>query len=204
MVKNPPANAGDIRDVGSVLGLGRSAGEKHGNPLQYSCLESPMDRGTWWATVHGVAKSPLQLKQLSTHAHHRRTYHGRVLGKPVINNTLPLTLPAPQRSQRLQRQVPSEKARHSSSRVLQHSPFHLVASAQAEPAVPRTLFPSWVPGGAMVRHPPANARDAGSIPESERSSGGGKSKPFQYCCLENSRRAWRAIQFMGSQRVRHD
>ena len=81
---------------------------------------------------------------------------------------------------------------------------HLVTSAQAEPTVPWTLFPSLVPGGAVVKHPPAIARDAGLIPESERSPGGGKSKPLQYSCLENSRGTWRAIQFMGSQRVRHD
>ena len=57
MVKNPPANAGDMRDTGSIPGLGRCPGERNGNPLQYSCLENPIDRGTWWATVHGVAKS---------------------------------------------------------------------------------------------------------------------------------------------------
>ena len=54
VVKNLPANAGD---AGSILGLGRSPGEGSGNPLQYSCLENPMDRGAWWATVHGVAMS---------------------------------------------------------------------------------------------------------------------------------------------------
>jgi len=52
-----PANAGDVRDVGSISGLGRSPGGGHGNPLQYSCLENPTDRETWWATVHRVAKS---------------------------------------------------------------------------------------------------------------------------------------------------
>ena len=57
MVKNPPADAGDIRDSGSVPGSGRSSEGVCGNPLQYSCLENPMDRGTWWATVHGVTKS---------------------------------------------------------------------------------------------------------------------------------------------------
>ena len=56
MVKNPPANAGDIRDTGSIPRSGRSLGEGHSNPLQYSCLENPMDGGTWQATVHGVAK----------------------------------------------------------------------------------------------------------------------------------------------------
>ena len=57
MVKNLPANAGDVRDTGSIPGLGRSSGEGHGNLLQYSCLENPMDRGAWRATVHRVAKS---------------------------------------------------------------------------------------------------------------------------------------------------
>ena len=56
VVKNPPASTGDIRDMGSIPGLGRSPGEGNGTPLQYSCLENPMDRGAWWATVHGVAK----------------------------------------------------------------------------------------------------------------------------------------------------
>ena len=57
VVKNLPANAGDMRDVGSVPGSGRSPGGESGNPLPYSCLENPMDRGTWRATVHGVAKN---------------------------------------------------------------------------------------------------------------------------------------------------
>ena len=57
MVKNPPASAGDVRDAVLLPGLGRSPGEGHGNPLQDSCLEIPMDRGAWWATVHGVTKS---------------------------------------------------------------------------------------------------------------------------------------------------
>ena len=56
VVKNPPDNAGDIRDVGLIPGLGRSLGAGHDNPLQYSCLENPMDRGSWWSTVHEVTK----------------------------------------------------------------------------------------------------------------------------------------------------
>ena len=56
VVKNPPANAGDIRDVGSIPGSGRSPGGGNGNPLQYSCLENPMDRGAWRATAHGVTE----------------------------------------------------------------------------------------------------------------------------------------------------
>ena len=57
VVKNPPADAGDIRDVGSIPGPERSPGGGNGNPLQYSYLENPMDRGAWWATVHGVTQS---------------------------------------------------------------------------------------------------------------------------------------------------
>ena len=62
MLKKTPANAGDIRDMGSVPGLETSPGVEHGNPLQYSCLENHMDRGAWGVTVHGVAKSVTQLK----------------------------------------------------------------------------------------------------------------------------------------------
>ena len=57
VVNNPPANAESIRDEGSIPGLGRPLEEGHGNPLQYSCLENPMDRGAWWATVHEVTES---------------------------------------------------------------------------------------------------------------------------------------------------
>ena len=56
MVKNLPANAEGLRDLGSVPRLGRSPGERQSNPLQFSCLENPMDRGAWWATVHKIAK----------------------------------------------------------------------------------------------------------------------------------------------------
>jgi len=66
VVKNLPGNAGDLRVVGSIPGLGRSPGGGHSNPLQDSCLENSMDRGAWWATVHGVSKSQTQLKWLST------------------------------------------------------------------------------------------------------------------------------------------
>ena len=54
VVKNPPASAGDVRDMGSIPGSGRCPGGGHSNPLQYSCLETPMDRGAQGATVHGV------------------------------------------------------------------------------------------------------------------------------------------------------
>ena len=57
MVKNPPANAEDTRNVGLIPGPGRFPGGGHGNPLQYSCLENPMDRGAWRATIHRATKS---------------------------------------------------------------------------------------------------------------------------------------------------
>ena len=69
LVNNPSANAGDVRDASSIPGLGRSPGGGHGNPLHYSCLENPKDRGVWWATVHGITKSRTWLKQLSMHTH---------------------------------------------------------------------------------------------------------------------------------------
>ena len=68
VVKNMPVNAGDIKDTGLILELERSPGGRNGNPVQYSCLENPTDRGAWQATVLRVAKSRTQLKQLSTHA----------------------------------------------------------------------------------------------------------------------------------------
>ena len=67
VVKNSPANEGDVTDVVSIPGLGRSPGEGHGNPFEYPCLEDPMDRGAWRATVHGVTKSQIPLKWLSMH-----------------------------------------------------------------------------------------------------------------------------------------
>ena len=67
VVKNPADNAGDIRNAGSIPGSGRSLGGGDGNPLQYSCLENPMDRGPWHATVRRVAKSQTQLKKFSMH-----------------------------------------------------------------------------------------------------------------------------------------
>ena len=69
IVVNPPcANSEDIRDVDLIPGLGKSPGEGHGNPLQYSYLEKLLDREAWWATVHRIAKSRTGLKQLSTHS----------------------------------------------------------------------------------------------------------------------------------------
>ena len=71
MVKNLPANAGDAREVGSIPGSGRSPAVGHGHPLQYSCLENPMNRGARWAILHRVAQSQTRLEQARMHAHQR-------------------------------------------------------------------------------------------------------------------------------------
>ena len=68
VVKNLLANAGDVRDTGLIPGLGRSAGGGHGNRLQHSCLENPMERGAWWGKVHRVAESQTRLKRPGMHA----------------------------------------------------------------------------------------------------------------------------------------
>ena len=85
MVKNPPANAGDI-DMHSLPGSGRSPGRGHSNPLRYSCLENPMDKGAWQATVHSTAKSRAQLKQFSMHAYYPILLKSKVsVEKSVVN-----------------------------------------------------------------------------------------------------------------------
>ena len=66
--KEPPANAGEVRDMSLIPGLGKSLKGEHGNPLQCSCLKNLRDRGAWWATAHVVARSQTQLKPLSPHA----------------------------------------------------------------------------------------------------------------------------------------
>ena len=66
VVKNQPVNPGDMRNAGSIPGSGRSPRGGHGNPLWYSCLENSINREAWWAIVHGVAKSQMQL---NTHTH---------------------------------------------------------------------------------------------------------------------------------------
>ena len=80
-VKNPPATAGEAGDMGSIPGLGRSSGEENGNLLQYSCLENPMDRGTWWATVQGVTKSWTGLSNFTF------TFHFHALEKEMVTHS---------------------------------------------------------------------------------------------------------------------
>ena len=83
--KESTCNAGDV-DEGLIPGSGRSPGGGHGNPIQYSCLENPVDRGAWPATVHRVTKSWTRLKGLSTHTH-ERTYS--LLPQTILRNAIP-------------------------------------------------------------------------------------------------------------------
>ena len=80
-VKNLPASAGDSRDAGSISGSGRYPGQGNGNPLQYSSLEKPMDRGAWWAAVHGVAKSQTRLSDFTF------TFHFHALEKEMATHS---------------------------------------------------------------------------------------------------------------------
>ena len=81
VVKNPPASAGDVRDVNLIPGSGRCLGEGHGNPFQYFCLENPMDGGAWWAAVHGVAKSRTRLSDFTF------TFHFHALEKEMATHS---------------------------------------------------------------------------------------------------------------------
>ena len=88
LVKNLPANAGDIRNAGLISGSRRFPGRGRGNPLQYSCLENSMNRGAWWTTVHMVIKSWTQLKQQHTHTH----THARVRVRHSYGEKNPLEI----------------------------------------------------------------------------------------------------------------
>ena len=83
VVKNPPANVGDVKDVGSIPGSGRSPEGGHSNPFQYSCLENPIDRGPWWATGHMVTKSQTRLKQVSMHGYWKLEFKHSFWGNKI-------------------------------------------------------------------------------------------------------------------------
>ena len=85
MVKNPPANAGDIRDIGLIPGSERSPGGGHDTPVQYSCLETPMDRGAWHTTVSRVAKSHTRLSDFHSLSGH--VTRSRISGSSGIHMT---------------------------------------------------------------------------------------------------------------------
>ena len=91
VVKNLPTSAGDVRDTGLIPGLGRSPRTGNGYPHQYSCLENSMDRGAWWATVHGVAKSWTLLSKVCVRLHTHTHTHTHTLSQRLnIKNSLTL------------------------------------------------------------------------------------------------------------------
>ena len=170
-----------FRRLAFMPGSGRSAGERNSNPLQYSCLESPMDRGAWQATVHGVRRGLDTTEQLTL--------------------SLPLNLVWPSVIFLASLSLTSLTCKEAylagwlahSQKVLQHDGSSQVALAVS---------------CAFLLHPPASAGDIwdmGSIPGLGRSPGGGHGNPFQYSCLENSMdEVPGGLQSIGSQRVRHD
>ena len=92
MVKNLPAKAEDRRDSDLTPGLGRSPGGGHGNPLQYSCLQYPMDRGAWWSIVHRVAKNQIRLEQLNMHAHNIKSMNSvQQIALPNVGRSHPIS-----------------------------------------------------------------------------------------------------------------
>ena len=95
MVKNLPANTGDIRDMGSIPGLRRSPRGGNGDPLQYSCLENLMDRSAWLATIHRVKKSQRRLTHMQTHTHtHTHTHsHINTVSMQPENSSLEVAKP---------------------------------------------------------------------------------------------------------------
>ena len=109
MVKNLPANEKDAGDVGLIPGSGSLPGGGHGNPLQYSCLENSIDRGAWWATVHGVTKSWTQLR---THIH---IYYVLRLASLRITEILPRFL-----FQSLSEFIPHDRLKHKWHAYLPH------------------------------------------------------------------------------------
>ena len=190
MVKNLPANAGDTGDAGSILELGRSSGEGNDNPLQYSCLEIPMDRGGWQAVVQGVAKSWTELS-MHTHSHTFQLQRGsRIAGRlekemATHSSTLAWRIPWLEEPSRLQ-SMGSQRVRLDRGTFT----FHEMSRAF-----------QWLSGEKSAASA-GDTGDTGSMPGSGKPPGGGNDNPFQYSCLGNpmDRGAWWAIQSIGSQR----
>ena len=111
VTNNPPANAGNAGDLGSIPVSGRFPGKGHGHPPQYSCLENPMDRGAWWVMVHTVAKSWTQLKWLSTQSHHALSIAWWLRGKNLLMQEMQETWV---QSRGLEDPLEEEMATHSS------------------------------------------------------------------------------------------
>ena len=145
VVKNPPANARDLRDTGSIPGWGRSPGGKHSNPLHCSWLENPLGRGSWRATVHGVSQRQTRLKRLRTHAlrqwGHRLAISGKgdAQGEPAAPAQFPASplTPLLMEEEILKLKTPD---------------FPLTLSCSVSAIKPREgTFQGWAPGASLAQ-----------------------------------------------------
>ena len=189
VVKNLPASAGDIRDHwAGITGLGRSPEERHGHLLKYSCLENPMNRGTWWATVHRVSQSQTQLKQLSMQAGIMQA-SASWLFQSVKEKKFTLL----RKNHKLTDvqgfvRVQWEWSRGSQLNWCLEGKITFLTITFIKSQLLR------LPCSPNCKESSCNAGDQGSVLALGRSSGEGYGNPLQYSCLENpmDRGAWRA------------
>ena len=164
-------------------------GEGDGTPLQYSCLENPMDGGAWWAAVHGVAKSRTQLSDFTFTFHFpalekEMATHSSVLAWRIPGMGEPGGLPS----------MGSHRVRHNWSDL---------AAADIQIYIYIYIYKGF-PGGSDGKESACNVGDLGSKPGSGRSPGGGHGNPLQYSCLENPHGQRNLEEDMGLQRAGHD
>ena len=164
VVKNPPASSGDGRDMGSISRLGRSPGEGNGNPLQYSCLENPMDRGAWQATVHGVTKR--QAHDRYTQCHRTRIFPYTTTSQLTNSGYLPLM-----------------EYFYLIELMYQFCQVFSLFFWRGPYFPPSYIEPLMA---QMVKHLPAMRETWVRFLGWDDSPGGGNGNPLQYSCLENS------------------
>ena len=195
LVRNPPANVGAARDMGSIPGSGRSPGEWNGNPVQYSCMRNPTDRGTWWATVHGASKGQTRLSSWTStrmwltrtvnymfYLYHLADRHG---WDSFVKQGAAFTFSLEVK----QHSCNFYNALLSVSFDISNFPFwymvrlYFLASSELGDDLLHSIDNRWgFPGGSVGKNLPASAGDAGvsgSIPGSGRSPGGGNGNPLQ-------------------------
>ena len=172
-----PGNAGDIRYAGFIPESGRSPAGGHGNPLQYSCLENPIDSVDWWAIVHRIAKNQTQLKWLSTLAH--KLLSRMLASQRLLDDLWFLTIDL-YVSSLIAQLVKSTPAMQET--LVQ---FLGQEDSRKRDRLPTSVFLGF-PGDSAGKESTCNAGDLGSIPELGRYPGEGKGYPLQSSGLENS------------------
>ena len=160
--------------------LSDTHGESNGNPLQYSCLENPMDRGAWWAAVHGVTNSWTQLSDFTF------TFHFHALEKEVATHSsiLAWRIPGTAEPSGLP-SMGSHPVRHDWSDLAAAASNTQIGSPKGQKQILNKVYRHF-PWGSAGKESACNAGDLGSIPGSGRSPGEGKGYPLQYSGLENS------------------